>query len=224
VRPELQERLDELSKRVGFEHPSPHVLVAGVALALVAAVFVGKWMAGTSSAGVEIPSSAPPVAAQPAVAAAAAGASASVEASIVVHVVGAVRHPGVYRLTPGSRAEDAVFAAGGPLGSAQLAAVNLAAPLADGEQVVVPKKGEAAAAAAPSGSSIGVPAAPGQKVDLNTASESELDTLPGVGPATAKRIVEDRQTNGPFRAPEDLMRVPGIGPKKFDSLKDLVRT
>ena len=62
----------------------------------------------------------------------------------------------------------------------------------------------------------------GGKVDLNTASESDLDALPGVGPSTAKRIVEDRQTNGPFKSPEDLMRVSGIGPKKFDALKDLV--
>jgi len=224
VRPELQERLDELSQRVGLERIDPRVLVAGVALALVAAVFVGKWMAGTSSAGVEMPASAPAVAAPPA---SVADATSSVEASIVVHVVGAVRHPGVYRLPPGSRSENALLAAGGALGSAQLAAVNLAAPLADGEQVVVPMKGEVAPAAAPTpaGASGGAQApAPGQKVDLNTASEAELDTLPGVGPATATRIIEDRRTNGPFRAPEDLMRVPGIGPKKFDALKDLVRT
>jgi competence protein ComEA len=89
----------------------------------------------------------------------------------------------------------------------------------DGEQIVVPRKGETAAAA---GGSAGVGAVPG-KVNLNTATAAELDALPGIGPATAAKIVADRTANGPFRSVDDLMRVSGIGPAKFDALKDLVR-
>jgi competence protein ComEA len=140
--------------------------------------------------------------------------------TVTVHVVGEVRHPGVYELPAGARARDAVDAAGGLLGAAEQEAVNLARVLTDGEQLTVPRHG-AAPTANPAGPG-GVPAA-GGKVDLNTATAAELDTLPGVGPSTAAKIVADRTSNGPFRSVDDLMRVSGIGPAKFDSLKDLVR-
>lgn len=140
---------------------------------------------------------------------------------VTVHVVGEVRHPGVYELPVGSRASDAVDAAGGLLGDADQRAVNLARVVMDGEQISVPREGEVAAVAR---GGPGAGPAAGGKVDLNTASVAELDTLPGVGPSTAQKIVADRAANGPFRGVEDLMRVPGIGPAKFDALKDLVTT
>ncbi|MBE0475549.1 MAG: ComEA family DNA-binding protein [Coriobacteriia bacterium] len=148
-------------------------------------------------------------------------------AELVVHVVGAVAHPGVYRLPAGSRVADAVEAAGGALGNAAPDAVNFARLLSDGEQLALPTReewGSGKAQSVPGGGSgaAGAPAAAAGVVDLNTADEAALDTLPGVGPATARRIVEDRAANGPFARPEDLMRVSGIGEKKYEALKDLV--
>lgn len=150
---------------------------------------------------------------------------------VVVHVVGAVLHPGVYGLPPGSRVVDAVDAAGGALGSAALGSLNLARIVADGEQVYVFTVDEAAAGVATAGTGAAAPAGgasqagsspAGGLVDLNTATAEELDELPGIGPSTAQKIVSDREANGPFATPEDLMRVPGIGAAKFEALKDLV--
>jgi competence protein ComEA len=147
----------------------------------------------------------------------------AVPTSVTVHVVGAVARPGVYALPAGARCADAVAAAGGLLGPADQSAVNLARVVADGEQIVVPVVGEAPAGGAlGAGGRGGAGAVSGGKVDLNTATVADLDTLPGVGPATAAKIVADREENGPFRTPEDLMRVPGIGAKRFDVLKGLV--
>ncbi|MCL4078982.1 ComEA family DNA-binding protein [Coriobacteriia bacterium Es71-Z0120] len=149
-----------------------------------------------------------------------ASAATTTPAGVVVHVVGAVRRPGVYTLPPGSRVGDAVEAAGGVLGNAATDAVNLARILNDGEQVRIPTRDEASSTAGAPSTVAGAP----QKVNINSASATELDALPGIGPATAQKIVDDRTKNGPFSAPEDLMRVPGIGPKKFDALKDLITT
>src|SRR5579859_6097366 len=135
-------------------------------------------------------------------------------AEVVVDVAGAVRRPGLYHLTPGTRIADALAAAGGPTARADVMLVNLAAPLADGEQVLVPVHGEAAAAGATPSST-----AP---LDLNTASAEQLDALPGVGPATAQKIIDYRQAHGPFRSAEELEAVPGIGPSKLAQLKGLV--
>lgn len=219
MRPELEERLDELARRAGLSGIPRATLVALlIAGVLVVALALWRWVP-TGEPVVPVTDSVE--ATQPP-----AAAAASTEATeAVVHVVGAVRRPGVYRLPLGARGADAVEAAGGALGSADLSGLNLARVIADGEQIVVPKRGES-----PPGVATGGPAAPGAapasggKVNLNSAGESELEALPGVGPATAKRIVQDRETNGPFRAVEDLMRVPGIGPKKFEALKDLVST
>jgi competence protein ComEA len=140
---------------------------------------------------------------------------------VVVDVVGAVRKPGLYRLREGSRIADAVALAGGASGKAQLAFVNLAAPLADGEQVVVPGRGAAGAgpAAAPSPAAGGSPTAP---LDLNTATAEQLDALPGIGPATAQKILDYRQAHGPFHTVDELDAVPGIGPGRIAQLKGLV--
>jgi competence protein ComEA len=135
--------------------------------------------------------------------------------TVVVDVVGAVRLPGLHSLAPGTRIADAVKAAGGPTAKADLALVNLAAPLADGEQIVVPVRGSAQSAA-PGGSS---PTAP---LDLNTATAEQLDTLPGVGPATAAKIIAFRLAHGSFHSVEELDAVPGIGPARIEQLKGLV--
>jgi competence protein ComEA len=137
-------------------------------------------------------------------------------AELIVDVAGAVRRPGVYRLTQGMRIADAVARAGGATRKADLAALNLAAPLADGEQVLVPRRG--AAAAAPAGAGAASPTAP---VDLNTASVEQLDALPGIGPTTAQKIVDYRQTHGAFHSLQDLDAVPGIGPGRIEQLKGL---
>jgi competence protein ComEA len=135
---------------------------------------------------------------------------------LVVHVVGAVRSPGLYKLGRSSRVADAVAKAGGATAKADLALVNLAAPLSDGQQVVVPER--APPAAAP-GSSPGAPAGP---VHLNSATVEQLDALPGVGPVTAQKIVDYRQAHGAFGAVDDLDSIPGIGPARLEQLRDLV--
>jgi competence protein ComEA len=134
---------------------------------------------------------------------------------VVVHVVGAVRRPGLFRLVEGSRVAEAVARAGGPTPKAELSAVNLAAPLADGQQVVVPVRGTAAAA-------VGAGPAAGTKVSLGAATVEQLDELPGIGPVTAQKIVDWRASHGPFRSVEDLDEVPGIGPARIEQLRELV--
>jgi competence protein ComEA len=142
---------------------------------------------------------------------------------VLVHVVGAVARPGLYRLPEGSRVDDALTEAGGPKPKAALELLNLAAPVADGQQVVVPAKGDAAAAAGATvgaaGSALGVPQG---KVHLNSASLEELDTLPGVGPVTAQRILDYRTENGAFQSVEELDAVSGIGPARLEQLLPLV--
>jgi competence protein ComEA len=137
---------------------------------------------------------------------------------LFVHVVGAVRHPGLYRLAQGSRVADALARAGGATRTAQLELVNLAAPIADGEQVVVPRRGSVTA----SGSQGTAGTASIGPVHLNTATLEQLDALPGVGPVTAQKILAYRQEHGAFGAVEELDAIPGIGPARLDELRDLV--
>jgi len=143
--------------------------------------------------------------------------TAAAPAVVVVDVVGAVRRAGLYRLQQGARIADAVARAGGATAKADLALINLAAPLADGEQVVVPKRGAAASSAAPSA---GV--ASSGPVHLSTATLEQLDSLPGIGPVTAQKILDYRQKHGPFTSVDELDAVPGIGPARLEQLKDLV--
>ncbi|HEX4363668.1 MAG TPA: helix-hairpin-helix domain-containing protein [Solirubrobacteraceae bacterium] len=145
---------------------------------------------------------------------------------ITVDVAGAIRHAGVYRLPAGSRVDDAVRRAGGPTHDAELSALNLAAKLDDGRQVLVPQHAPAAggagavpapasAASDPQGAATGASAAP---VNLNTATLEQLDTLDGVGPGIAQRILDYRQQHGGFSRVEELGEVPGIGPKRLAAL------
>jgi len=159
----------------------------------------------------------------------AAGAAPAIKVSggaegggrVVVHVAGAVRRPGVYRLPAGARVEAAVRLAGGPTRRADLGGLNLAAKVEDGRQVLVPERVRAGAAptAAPGG---GGAAAPAQPVNLNTATLEQLDALPGVGPATAQKILDFRDERGGFGSVEELGEVPGIGPVRMAALREAV--
>lgn len=146
---------------------------------------------------------------------------------VTVHVAGAVRRPGLYRLAAGSRIDDALRRAGGPRARADLTAVNLATKLEDGRQVIVPERGSGAAASAPgsgSGSAAagGPGSAPAAPVNLNTATLEQLDTLDGIGPGIGQRIIDYREQHGGFRNVDELGEVPGIGDKRMATLRPLV--
>jgi len=139
---------------------------------------------------------------------------------IGVYVVGAVLDPGVYFLPQGSRVADALEAAGGPTDGADLVRVNLAKRVYDEEQIYVPHLGEESPPLPPpSGSSGGQT---GGKIDINTATAEELESLPGIGPVLAQRIVDYRKANGPFAAIEDIKNVRGIGEAIFADIEDLI--
>lgn len=144
---------------------------------------------------------------------------------VYVHVAGAVRRPGVYRLRAGGRVADAVRRAGGGLAGADLDQVNLAAKVGDGQQVLVPRRAAGGPAGAVPGSASGAGPGAGSSVpiNLNTATLEQLDTLDGVGPATAQKILDERTRRGGFRSVEDLGTVPGIGPKRLAAIRPRVR-
>lgn len=140
---------------------------------------------------------------------------------LTVHVGGEVLRPGVYSLPSGARVVDAVDAAGGVTAKAHTDSINLAAPLVDAMQVIVPRKG-ARVARRPDQPSTAATTAGSSLVNINSASASELDELPGVGPATAKAIVDTRSSKGPYGSAEDLLDVPGIGPAKLAQIRPLI--
>lgn len=144
-----------------------------------------------------------------------------------VHVAGAVASPGLYTVAEGARVQDAVDAAGGLAKDAAPDAINLARPLQDGEQVVIPTKDQVAHGMPAVGGGEGQSDATGGAattplVNINTAGLAELDELPGVGPATAQAIIDEREANGSFASAEDIQRVSGIGEKKYEKLKDSI--
>jgi competence protein ComEA len=151
---------------------------------------------------------------------------------IVVHVAGAVKRPGVVRIPRGSRVDDAVKAAGGFSSQADPDSVNLAQPLEDGVQVYVPRKGEAVQVEGRVGSlsahraseraAAGRRELPSGKININTATAEQLESLPGVGPATAHAVIEYRQQNGGFGSVDELLEVRGIGPKKLEQIRPYV--
>lgn len=210
-----RERVEALADATGT---SPvRILVGGV---LVAVGVVGAlWVLR--------PPAAPPEASLPFASTTAASAptssTASAPATLVVHVAGAVAVPGVHELPAGARVVDAIEAAGGLTPAADAARINLAAPVADGERIYVLAMGEEAPPVAVGGAPSGGtdPSVTGP-VNLNTADAAALDTLPGVGPATAAAILEHRDKVGGFTSVEELLDVPGIGEAKLEALRDLV--
>ena len=172
------------------------------ALVLAAAALVLLVVAGRTLAGAGTATSQPVAALVP--------ETGTAAPKLVVHVAGAVRRPGLYRLAEGKRVADAVARAGGATAPADTAAINLAAPLADGMQVLVPSRVAGAA---------GKTAA--RRVSLSSASVAELDALPGVGPVTAQKIVDHRLAHGGFRSVDDLDAIPGIGPARIEQLREL---
>jgi competence protein ComEA len=142
--------------------------------------------------------------------------------TVMVHVAGAVRRPGVYRMRPQARVDDAVGRAGGATRRADLSQVNLAAKVEDGRQVLVPEKVRAAAGGG-SGSATAAAPQPGVPLNLNTATLEQLDELDGIGPATAQNILDYREANGGFGSVEELGQVPGIGDVRLASLREQVR-
>jgi competence protein ComEA len=180
------------------------------ALLLAATLLVLLAVAGRTLAGADSPTAEPQAELVPT-------RSAAVSAMVVVHVAGAVRQPGLYRLKEGQRIADAIARAGGATAKADTAAVNLAAPLADGMQVLIPSRVAGAAGTAAGGS-----ASPGARVSLSSATVEQLDELPGIGPVTAQKIVDYRAKSGGFRSVDDLDAIPGIGPARVEQLRDLV--
>ena len=138
---------------------------------------------------------------------------------IVVHITGAVPRPGVYALPQGARVQDAISAAGGFLAEAEKGGINLARALEDGEQLDIPFV-EGYSPVIPTLVIVEPPAT--EIININTATTLQLDTLPGIGPTTAQKIVEYREQNGPFLSIEDIVNVPGIGPATYEDIKDLI--
>ena len=140
---------------------------------------------------------------------------------IIVHISGAVRREGVYRLKSDDRKLDALKMAGGALSSADLSAINLAEPVKDGEKIIVPVKPNVAERVS-GDQGIGGTGTTSRKVNINTADEKTLDSLPGIGPSTATAIVEYRRVNGLFIRPEQIMEIPRFGKSKFEKIKDKI--
>ena len=141
---------------------------------------------------------------------------------IYVALAGAVRHPGVYSLKSGARVFDAVFAAGGLTAKADQTSVNLARVVTDGEQIVVAKIGVGSSGVGSSSVGSSGPSSAGSLISLNQASETELEALPGVGPALAGRMIDWRTANGGFKSKQDLLNVTGIGDKLYAAISKLV--
>lgn len=143
-------------------------------------------------------------------------------ATIVVAVTGRVHHPGLVTLPSGARVADAIAAAGGALPNTDLSFVNLARKVSDGELIVIGVEPSPGVAADPTGGDAPASGAGAGPVDINTAGLAQLQTLPGIGPALAQRILDYRTQHGPFRSADDLQNVSGIGPSKYDEIKALV--
>jgi competence protein ComEA len=142
------------------------------------------------------------------------------EKPVIVYITGAVPRPGVYALPQGARIQDAISAAGGFLAEAEKSQINLAALLEDGEKLDIPYiEGASPILATPAEA---VVTSTTELIDINIASATELEELPGIGPTTAQKIVEYREQNGPFLSTEDIINVSGIGPGTYERIKDLI--
>jgi competence protein ComEA len=198
----FRERLDTLSRGE----------IAGLIVVMVAVLGgAGLWYARSLPKPVTIARAVPGGASQ-------GSMSPSPTVTIIVDVTGEVELPGVYEFSEGDRVIDAIERAGGQLPKADLSLLNLAAPLTDGTQILVPKAGPPSAVV-PGGGTVG---SPGGLINVNSASATELETLSGIGEVLAATIVEYREQNGPFASVEDLMDVSGIGPATLEEIRDQV--
>ena len=193
-------------------------LAAGVAL--VVAITLGATMLRPSGAKPDVALTLPRA---DSVETAAVDTTTTTAGILHVHAAGAVARPGVVEVPAGARVVDVVAAAGGAAPEADLNQINLAQPVSDGERIYVPRAGEAVVAIASGAASGAGGKASDGIVNLNEASESELEALPGVGPATAKAIVDYRSQHGRFRSVDDLLNVRGIGPAKLEQIKPHAR-
>jgi competence protein ComEA len=216
--PSWRDRIELLGQRPDL---TPQRVAGGVAL--VIAVLVGGWLllrpptAGSTESLLPLASGASD---RPSWSSSASASTSTTTVRVVAHAAGAVLHPGVYELHAGARVTDLIDAAGGPTADADVDRLNLAALVTDGERVYVPRVGEAMPATAAGASATdGASAGP---LDLNTATLDQLDELPGIGPATAKAIIDEREKRGRFKSVDDLLDVRGIGPAKLDAIRDLV--
>lgn len=212
---------DDLEDLVPGNRPVPRrtvlIVLAGIAVVVIASLVVFTALQHQQApAPVAQPVTSAPVLTP------GAGSQPSTPTDVVVHVAGHVASPGLVTLAPGARVADAIDAAGGFTQDANLSALNLARLVNDGEQIMVPKKGEEVPAGGTSGSAGHAGAAGGGKINLNTADATALETLPGVGPATSAAILKHREDNGPFTSVEQLDDVPGIGPATLKRLAPLV--
>jgi len=208
---------DRLETIVSFVRAAPG-LSAAIAIAVVVAAVLALFLFHHPQPRPEL--QLPRADAAPA---GAGGSPSTTTGEVVVDVAGAVARPGVVRLAGPGRVIDAIAAAGGAAADADVNQVNLAAKVADGDRVYIPRRGEAPPPAPTTGGPTGPATASSGPVDLNSATPEQLDALPGVGPATAKAITDYRTRHGRFRTVDDLLSVPGIGPAKLANLKPLVR-
>jgi competence protein ComEA len=203
------------------------ILAAAVVIAAVAVPVLLLLRSSTPAAELTLPRAEAPPSGSPTGPSPTAAVPGAPGGLATVHAAGQVANPGVYTVPAGARVADVLTAAGGPLADADLSQLNLAAKVADGERVWVPKPGEArppgAVPAAGAGGGPSGGTAPAGPLDLNTATAEQLEELPGIGPATARAILTWRSRNGRFRTVADLLEVPGIGPAKLEAVRPLVR-
>ncbi len=225
-------RFDAIRRRLGAARDDPRV---GAAALAAVAVGAGVYWYRGASAVPDPPSSVPSTTASTVASAAAPiplSTSTTSPATLVVHVAGAVARPGVVSIPGDARVVDAIDAAGGPVAGADLDRMNLAAPVHDGDRVLVARVGDppsvpvtnstAPGSAGPGSAGTGDAAEPVAPIDLNTASAADLETLPGIGPTLAAAIIAERDRRGAFSSIDDLRSVRGIGDKRFAELRDLV--